>query len=101
MITTVSEVSLALTQVLADSGSSEDGSALAFVFLLAGPAFYAFVYLRYRNTDKRHKHEVETEASLLNVQVTDVLVKKLRGVSHSKMKGANHREVRGSRHGLF
>lgn len=88
-----------VAQVLADSGGGDDASGLAFVLLCSGFVFYGIVYLRYRNTDKRHGHESETEASMHDVRVEDRFTRSLKGVSHSRMKGANHRDVRGARRG--
>lgn len=83
-------------EVLAGGSSDGDGGGFGLLFLLAGPLFYGYVYLRYRNTDKRHEHEKKTEATLHDVRGDDRQVRSLRGVSHSRMKGANNREVRGS-----
>lgn len=89
------------TGVLASSGSSDsDGTGIAWLLLLAGPLFYGVMYLRYRNADKRHKHESETRATMHDVRGTDHLNRSLKGLSNSKMKGANNRAVRGARNGL-
>lgn len=83
-------------QVFASSSSSDgDLGDFAFVFLLSGFVFYGIIYLRYRNTDKRHKHESETEASLHNLRAGDQLIKSLTGLSNSKMRGANNGAVNG------
>ena len=81
--------------VLASSSSSEgDPRAFGLLFFLSGFLFYGFMYLRYRNSDKRHRHEAETEARMLDVRAWDQHVDTQKGVKHSKMKGANNREVR-------
>lgn len=90
-----------VTGVVASSGSSDgDGTGLAWLLLLAGPLFYGAMYLRYRNADKRHKHETETRASLHDVRAADHFSRSLKGLSNSTMKGANNRAVRGARNGL-
>lgn len=82
--------------VLASSSSSEgDPRAFGLLFFLSGFLFYGFMYLRYRNSDKRHRHEAETEARMLDVRAWDQQVDTQKGVSHSRMKGANNDEVRG------
>lgn len=82
--------------VLASSSSSEgDPRLFGLLFFVSGFAFYGFMYLRYRNSDKRHRHEAETEARMLNVRAWDQQVDTQKGVSHSRMKGANNHEVRG------
>ncbi len=72
------------------SSSSDDGSGLALLLLLAGPVFYGLMFLRYRNTDKRHRHESETKATMHDVRATDEYHRSLKGVSHRRMKGANN-----------
>ncbi len=81
-------------QVLA-SVSSDDGGGVGIVFLLllAGPLFYMRVYLKYRNTDKRHHHESETRSEMIGVQTTDTFVEHRKGLRGSRMKGANNRRL--------
>jgi hypothetical protein len=89
------------SQLLASSRSSDgDGSSFAYVFLLSGFLFYGAMFVRYRNTDKRHRHESETKASLHDVRAADQHHGSIRGVSNSRMNGANNEEVRGARRGL-
>ncbi|MBF0672556.1 MAG: growth/differentiation factor [Salinibacterium sp.] len=83
------------------SDEDDDGSILPLLLLLSGPAFAVFVYLRYRNTDKRHRHEVETHATLHDVRAVDTKVRSLSNLSNSRMKGANHTEVRANRRSIF
>lgn len=80
--------------VLAESDS--DGNALPFLLFLSGFVFYGYVFLRYRNADKRHRHEKETEAEIHNVLARDDFVHTLKGLSNSKMNGHNHTNVTGS-----
>lgn len=88
--------------VLASSGDSEGGIGMVgLLFFLSGFAFYAVMYLRYRNSNKRNLHESETEATLLNMKTTDVLVKNMKGLKNRSMKGANNNDVRGSKNTLF
>src|SRR5690625_5669393 len=77
--------------------ASDDGDAgnLALLFLLSGFVFYGYVFLRYRNADKRHRHEKETEADMHNVQVGDRFIRTRTGLRNSKMTDANNRSVRG------
>lgn len=83
--------------VVASSHGSSSGDPRLFglVLLLSGFVFYGWVYLRYRNSDKRHMYESETEAKMLDVRGADQQVNTLKGVKNSKMRGANNREVRG------
>ncbi len=101
MIFDLSTLATTATQILAESSSDDNGN-FAFLFLFSGFLFYGAIYLRYRNTDKRHKHESETKASLHNVREDDRFHRSLKGVSNSKMQNANNNEVRGaSKRGLF
>ena len=87
--------------IVASGGDSSSGDPrlLGLALFLSGFIFYGWVYLRYRNTDKRHNHESETEARMLDVRGTDQHIDTLTGVKNSKMKGANNHDVRGGRGG--
>ncbi len=81
-------------QVLASSSSADDGGGGAFfvlILLLAGPLFYARVHFRYRNTDKRHRHESETRSEVLDVRCTDTFVEHREGLRSRRMKGETRR----------
>ncbi len=90
-----------LSQIITASGdgSSSSPQFLGLLFLLSGFIFYWAVHRRYRNTDKRHLHESETEAKMLDVRGTDQQVDIRKGLKNSKMEGANNHEVRGSTRG--
>lgn len=64
----------AFAMLLADGGGGVGAIGIAFPFL-AGPAVFIGVYLgiyrRYRNTDKRHKFEKETEVAVGNLETVD------------------------------
>jgi cbb3-type cytochrome oxidase subunit 3 len=95
------ELSASAGQVLIASGSSDDGGNIGLVFLASGFIFYAVVYFMYRNVDKRHKHESETESALHNVEERDTFVKSMTGLSNREMAGANNRDVRGALRKFF
>lgn len=87
--------------ILAAGSSDDDSGGLGLVFLLSGFIFYALVYFRYRNVDKRHKHESETQATLHNVEEQDEFLASRTGLSNRKMTGANNTAVRGARRKFF
>lgn len=87
--------------VLLASSSSDDGGGFGLVFLASGFVFYAIVYFMYRNTNKRHKHESETEAATHNMRADDQLIRSMKGLSNSKMSGANNTAVRGALRKFF
>ncbi len=62
-----------------------------FILLAGGPAFFAFQYMRYRNTDARHTHEVDTKSKMKNVKTVDDFVKHKKGLSNPVMSGANNK----------
>lgn len=99
---TLAILAAANDHILATSNSSDgDSGSIGYVFLASGIIFYIVMYLRYRNSNKRHRHESETEATLLNMEQTDSFVQSKTGMSNSKMQGANNHAVRGAQHRLF
>ncbi len=84
--------------VLASSHSSSDSldpRLFGLLLFLSGFLFYGAMYLRYRNADKRHHYESETEAKMLDVRAADQQLDVNTGVKNSRMKGANNHDVRG------
>lgn len=78
------------------SSSSDSGSSwFALLFLLTGPAYFFFMYARYRNAGERHRHEQETVVQIANVVANDVKVGSVEGSREAYMSGANASEVRG------
>jgi len=94
---------LEISTVLADlaaytsTSSTSDGDWLKLLPLLSGPAYFAFMYARYRNRDKRHHHENETSAQIVDVTGTDDKFKRITGTSASRVSGENSRSVRAAR----
>ena len=92
---------LPFVSVLAETSSDDgDGRAIGLLFLLAGPVFYSMMYLRYRNSDKRHHHESETEAKVQGMRAVDERTGSVKGVSNASLRGSNSTRVRGARRGL-
>lgn len=87
--------------ITAATNSEDDGGNIGLLFLLSGPIFYALIYFRYRNVDKRHKHESETEATMWNMQEHDRFLESKKGLSQPEMAGANNKDVRGARRKFF
>ena len=95
------EISHVLETVIQASSDSDDGGKIGLLFLLAGFLFYGAMYVRYRNTDKRHHYETETRAAMRNMQQADAFAESLRRLRNSKMSGANNTSVHGARKSLF
>jgi hypothetical protein len=69
---------------------------LPIVLLLVTLIVYACNFWRYRNTNKRHHHEVETRADIFNVQEYDQFNKRKNGRTGLSMHGRNDELVEGS-----
>lgn len=81
--------------ILAET-SENDWSFIGLVFFLSGFVFYGAMFLRYRNADKRFRHETLTRSETENLRVRDDLVRSQKGLTNSRMRGANNRQVSGS-----
>lgn len=60
------------------------------LFALSGLMFFLFFYFKYRNLNASHKYEKETKATIENVQKSDNLIKRLKGLKNSRMSKANN-----------
>ncbi len=85
-----------LIGLLARSSSSSNNGSFGAIFLLSGFVFYGFVFLKYRNVNKRHHYETETQAQRLNDEASDTLVNSLTDLSNSRMQGANSTALHGT-----
>ncbi|ROR72372.1 growth/differentiation factor [Bogoriella caseilytica] len=92
-MSTAIPLSMASGDILASS--SDGGGSIGLLFFLSGFLFYGLMFLRYRNTDKHHRHAQETEAKLANVQAGDELRGKRTRLREKRIKGANERQVEG------
>lgn len=96
------EISHVMDVVIQASTDDSDGAGkLGLLLLTAGFVFYGAMYLRYRNTDKRHHYETETKAEMRHLQQADVFARSMKRLRNSRMKGANNTSVRGARRSLF
>jgi len=82
--------------VVASSSNGDSGGTFGLLFFLSGFVFYGFMYLRYRNVDKRHAHAKETETAIDNVQARDDFVGKRNRQRNRRMDGANERQIEGA-----
>ncbi len=82
--------------VLLETESDDSGAYLPLLLCLSGFIFYAVMYARYRNADKRHSHESETASETRGVQGYDQLVERRTGLSNASMHGANDSEIEGA-----
>ena len=66
-----------------------------WILLLSGFIYFFAMYMRYRNSNARHFHEIETKKKMFNLKKVDHLVKRQTGLSNSMMNGANNTRVSG------
>ena len=76
---------------LEDFGASSDegGAWLWLIGPVGGLGFFMWVFLRYRNTDKRHAFERETATELLDLRTYDQQTGEVKGVENSSIPGRN------------
>jgi hypothetical protein len=101
MITVLTSIyTLAATMLpllaMLDANSEEGGGGAALLLLLAGPIYFIIIYARYRNTDKRHHHELETKAAIEDVQASDVFIEHRKRMRNAQINGRNDNAVRGA-----
>lgn len=66
-----------------------------WLFLLSGVIYFFAMYLKYRNSNARHRHETETKKKMFNLIKEDRLIKRQTGLSNSQISGANNTKVSG------
>jgi hypothetical protein len=74
------------------ASSSEEGGALLaplIIPVLVFIAVYFFIYRYYRNTDKRHYFEHETEVEVYNMQAFDQKIGTNNGTKQRTIRGKN------------
>ena len=84
-----------LASAVADS-DSDGGALIPLILVLSGFIFYGVMYSRYRNADKRHRHEKETSAAVANPQGANTFFQSRKGLTNARMLGANHTRVEGA-----
>lgn len=70
-------------------GAEEGGSWLWLLGPVGGIGFYMLIFLRYRNTDKRHAFERETATEMLDLRTYDQKTGEVKGVENSSIPGRN------------
>lgn len=66
-----------------------------WIFILSGFIYFIFMFVRYRNSNARHKYEKETKTTISNLRNVDRLIKHQTGLTNSRMNGANNNSVSG------
>lgn len=66
-----------------------------WLFLLIGIIYFFAMYFRYRNSNARHHHEIETKKTIFNLRKSDRLVKHEIGLTNPRMVGANNTRIKG------
>ena len=70
-------------------GAEEGGSWLWLLGPAGGIGFYMLIFLRYRNTDKRHAFERETATEMLELRTHDQKTGEVKGVENLSIPGRN------------
>lgn len=66
-----------------------------WLFALLGLIFFIIMFLRYRNSNARHKYETETKTKMTNLKKEDNFIEHKRGLCNAQMNGANNHIVNG------
>lgn len=82
-------------RICLSADSDGDGWILGLAGLTPGFIFYWLKMSKYRNMDKRHKHEADTKSDVKNLKKSDVFHEHRKGLSGSRIKGQNDSEIRG------
>lgn len=75
--------------------ADDDGWMLGLLGLTPGFIFYWLKMSKYRNMDKRHKHEANTKSTVNNLRKSDVFHEHRRGLSSTRIMGQNDSDIRG------
>ena len=67
-----------------------------FALFLAGPIYFVYIYMTYRNSGARHTYEKETKTEIENMKTRDDFVRSETGLSNRKMQNANNETVESS-----
>ena len=60
------------------------------LLLIPGILYYFIIYSRYRNSGARHSYETETPCTVLNMQESDVLIRRETRLSNAYIRGRNN-----------
>lgn len=64
-------------------------------FLTLGIIYFIIMFMRYRNSNARHKYETETKTQMSNLRKVDNFIESKKGLTNSMMVGANNKKVGG------
>ena len=64
-------------------------------FLSLGIIYFIIMFMRYRNSNARHKYETETKTQMTNLRKVDNFIESKKGLTNSMMVGANNKKVAG------
>ena len=64
-----------------------------WLFALSGIIFFIINFLRYRNSDARHKYETETKTNISDLQCVDSYIESYKGLTNAIMDGANNKSL--------
>lgn len=71
------------------------GTDWSWLLLAGGPGFGYMIYKRYRNTEERHYHEVETHSEAKNEIKIDNFITRRKRLHEPEIMGSNNKAVHG------
>ena len=66
-----------------------------FIFLFTGVVYFLIIFMKYRNTNARHKYETETKTNMSNLRKVDEFVTQRTGLTNSEIDGVNNTSLSG------
>lgn len=76
---------LSLSPILSSGGENE----ILYLLLTIGPIYFYWIYSRYTNQGERHRHELETESEMKNMQASDHFYEHRKRLSSDEIKNCN------------
>lgn len=64
-------------------------------FLIAGIVYFISIFIKYRNTNARHRYELETKKEITNLKKKDQFIQSRKGLTSSIMSDSNDKIVNG------
>lgn len=64
-----------------------------FFCIFLGFVYFMTIYLKYRNSNARHKYEKETKAQISSLRKVDNFIQKRTGLTSSRIEGANNTSI--------
>ena len=67
----------------------------SWLFILSGFIYFIVIFVKYRNSNARHKYETDTKTNVMNLQTVDNFIETRKGLTNAKISGVNNTSVTG------